>query len=194
MRIEHKFRDHVIQEDTRILIVGTFNPDVEGNCATFFYGRDNNDLWKLLPELLYAEPLQSLKNAPVEEKKAFMAEHKIDFVDLIKVLDGVPREEAANYEDEFIDQYTDHPDAWFDVKGLIQSTPSIKAVYLTRKTFNTKVKNMRQQAKELKDFCSRSGIRCAGLITPSRMYRDMNHKRNKWRETLQGDLTEFTGI
>ncbi|TXI77846.1 MAG: hypothetical protein E6Q44_12780 [Flavobacteriales bacterium] len=160
----------------------------------FFYGRDNNDLWKLLPELLYAEPLQSLKNAPVEEKKAFMAEHKIDFVDLIKVLDGVPREEAANYEDEFIDQYTDHPDAWFDVKGLIQSTPSIKAVYLTRKTFNTKVKNMRQQAKELKDFCSRSGIRCAGLITPSRMYRDMNHKRNKWRETLQGDLTEFTGI
>ena len=47
--VYHKFKDHKIQDDTQLLVIGTFNPDVKGNSADFFYGRPRNYLWKLLP-------------------------------------------------------------------------------------------------------------------------------------------------
>lgn len=34
--VKHKFRDHQIQADTEILIIGTFNPDAAKNNADFF--------------------------------------------------------------------------------------------------------------------------------------------------------------
>ena len=37
--VKHKFQDHTVAIDTKILIVGTFNPAVEGNEANIFYSR-----------------------------------------------------------------------------------------------------------------------------------------------------------
>lgn len=189
MRIQHKFRDHTIQPDTKILLVGTFNPDIKGNCASIFYGREMNDLWDLLPTTFGVD---SLKNATLALKWDFCYKQKIDFVDMIEELDNVPKTELLNYEDEYIDGKATN---WKDVTGLIQASPSIKEVYFTRKTFNSKIPGIRNKAKAIKDHCLQVNIRCAGLITPSRMYRNMSHKRDQWHKTLVAKtLTEFTGI
>ena len=37
--IKHKFRHELIAPVTETLIIGTFNPDFDGNNAEFFYGR-----------------------------------------------------------------------------------------------------------------------------------------------------------
>ena len=78
--IEHKFKDHKINNHTQILIIGTFNPDVFKNEATFFYGRSRNFLWNLLPKAFNEK---SLKGKDIKFKLSFMNDHKIDFVDLI---------------------------------------------------------------------------------------------------------------
>jgi G:T/U-mismatch repair DNA glycosylase len=189
MRIEHKFRDHEVSPDTVFLFVGTFNPDVEGNGATFFYGREANDLWDLLPTTFNED---SLKNASLGSKKDFMRRHGVDFVDMISALEGVPEHEAMNYADAYIDGKVI---ACTDVVRLIGGLRAVRAVYLTRKTYDDKVPNIRSMAKAIKSHCSERNIRCAGLITPSRMYRNMTHKRDQWRRTLvTQESTEFTGI
>jgi len=67
--IKHKFSGHKIQKDTEILIIGTFNPDTEGNDAEFFYGRSRNYLWKILPLCIGNE---DLKGKPFDEKLRFI--------------------------------------------------------------------------------------------------------------------------
>ena len=74
--IKHKFRKHSINSETKILIIGTFNPDVSNNEADFFYGRKRNYLWQLLPETLNQK---SLKYEKKQKKLEFMKENNIDF-------------------------------------------------------------------------------------------------------------------
>ena len=48
-KIKHRFVDHKIDVNTEILVVGTFNPETPENIADFFYGRQRNFLWTLMP-------------------------------------------------------------------------------------------------------------------------------------------------
>jgi len=76
--IKHKFRNHIVSNDTEILILGTFHPDI-ANSADFFYGRPRNYFWKIPPICLGASDLKSVK---LEEKKEFMEKYKVDFADI----------------------------------------------------------------------------------------------------------------
>jgi G:T/U-mismatch repair DNA glycosylase len=67
--IAHKFVNKKIDPDTEILIIGTFNPDTAGNEADFFYGRQRNFLWTLLP---YAFGEANLKNASRNDKEILL--------------------------------------------------------------------------------------------------------------------------
>ncbi len=79
--IEHKFLNHKINSQTKILIVGTFNPNAKNNSADFFYGRSRNYLWRILS---VAYNNKDLKEASKHKKIEFINKHKIDFADLIK--------------------------------------------------------------------------------------------------------------
>ena len=63
--VAHKFKNHHIQPDTEILVIGTFSPDAPKNLADFFYGRNRNNLWKLIP---FAFDKESLKSKPTNDK------------------------------------------------------------------------------------------------------------------------------
>jgi len=56
MACQHKFKDDLnlqnIDFELSTLIVGTFNPAIEGNKAEWFYGRFDNNFWDVLFELL----------------------------------------------------------------------------------------------------------------------------------------------
>lgn len=121
MIIKHKFLDLFPLQGKKILIIGTFNPDVTCNDAKFFYGRAKNFFWRLLPEVFGKESLKG------------------------------------------------------NIKGQ-------KEFYLTRKSFDKSVQNIRDEIYKIKEFCDRNGIKFRFLPTPSRFY--SQKKLEEWRRVF----------
>ena len=169
----HKFRDHQVNPKTEILMLGTFNPDVEDG-PDFFHGRQRNFLWHLLP---ICWGFESLKEASLADKQAFMATHKIDFADIIHSLD-IPEGEDGNVDDAFEDT---HVHEWKDIIALIDTLPNLKAVYFTRKTFNG-ITNMRGQVVAIAKHCQQKGIRMCKLETPAKFFSE--EKQKQWIDTI----------
>lgn len=67
----------VYNEHSRILILGSF-PSVKSREAGFFYGHPQNRFWKVLANVFQAEV-----PGTIEEKKAFLLEHRIAVWDVI---------------------------------------------------------------------------------------------------------------
>jgi len=171
--ILHKFRNHQISQETEILIIGTFNPDIPDG-PTSFYGRPRNHLWQLLPGCWN---LQSLKNSLLPAKQAFMTQHKIDFADLIASVD-VEEGQHANFLDTYIDPRVH---AWKNNVELIDQLPKLKAVYFTRKTFGG-IPNIHEKIMEIRNHCQQAGIRFCLLTTPARFVNDA--KKQQWVDTI----------
>ena len=91
--ITNKFKALRPDTDTEILILGTFSPNIPDE-PEFFYGRPRNFLWHLLPICWKQE---SLKEASLQEKIAFMQKYHVGFADIIASLD-VPEEEEEGRE------------------------------------------------------------------------------------------------
>ena len=166
--IGHRFRNHKINPLTETLVIGTFNPDTVKNIADFFYGRQRNFLWTLIPKA-FGET--SLKGKSKEEKLEFIAKHKIDFIDLIL---EVNVDEVENYDDSYIDNKVTE---WRKVIGEIKNLPNIRRVCLTRKSFSD-IPNMKIEIDNIKRYCEKSKIDFQYLTTPARFYRA--DKQEEW--------------
>ncbi len=176
--VENKFKNYQVSPQTEILILGTFSHDVIDG-ADFFYGKPRNFLWHLLP-ISYG--LTSLKESDLEVKKAFMAQYKIDFADIIETL-NVPEGEENNLDDTFIDN---HAFEWKNIHTLIDSLPNLKAVYFTRKTFNG-IANAKQQIMQIAKYCNQKNIRFCKLETPAKYFDDT--KQKQWIDTIVKQTT-----
>lgn len=166
--IEHRFRNHEINPLTETLVIGTFNPDTIKNIADFFYGRQRNFLWTLIPKA-FGE--NSLKGKSKEEKLEFIKKHKIDFIDLIL---EVNVDEVANYDDSYLDGKVSK---WKKIIPEIKNLPNIKRVCLTRKSF-ADIPNMKIEIDNIKKHCEESKIDFQFLTTPARFYRA--DKQEEW--------------
>jgi G:T/U-mismatch repair DNA glycosylase len=180
MPILHKFRNQQVNPNTRILFLGTYNPDIpeDQNAATYFYGRGRNRFWELLPET-FGHP--SLQNATDQEKMDYMSEHGFGLSDLIYSLDNVPEAQEGNFKDEFIDPYVSE---WFDTPALIESLPNLEKVFVTRVSFDKKVPNMKQRILSIRATLPSKVCMC-GLITPGGAYRNMTVKSAQWKRALK---------
>ena len=74
-----------------ILIVGTFNANIKGNSAPWFYGRPENEFWYLLPSMLGFNSLHPNDNESkiedlVPKWKLFCESQKIIIVDIFKTI------------------------------------------------------------------------------------------------------------
>ena len=83
-----------INQSSRFLIIGTFNPDASSctktNNAEWFYGRKKNNLWRFLPRAMGFTSLH-LTDKPettVADWRQFCIEQRIVFIDLIKSIDS----------------------------------------------------------------------------------------------------------
>ena len=160
--VEHKFKNHQIQSDTESLVIGTFNPNSIENPADFFYGRNRNSLWKLMP---IAFDKESLKDRPKSEKIEFIQTFKIDFVDLISSV-LVDQGQEKNYDDSYLDSRVEK---WTDIILILSSLKSIKRVCFTRKTLSD-IPKMKERIVEIEKFCKTKNIHFSFLVTPARFY------------------------
>jgi len=174
-RLKHRFINHRINPNTETLIIGTFNPDTEKNEAEFFYGRQRNFLWTLIPTAFNEA---SLKNRPKVEKLKFIEKHKIDFIDLIA---EVEVDEVANYDDGYLD---DKVTEWRNVISEIGKLANLKRVCLTRKSFGD-IPNMKTKVDEIKNYCEEKKIPFQFLTTPARFYGQA--KQTEWSNFFSND-------
>lgn len=170
MRIEHKFKDYKISNETNILIIGTFNPNISKNEATFFYGRKRNFLWSLLPKVFDEE---SLKDKSTKLKLDFMHTYKIDFIDLISEVE-IEKGRENDYSDEYLDNKILR---WNNIIEIIKDNP-IKEVYFTRKTFSN-IKNIKNKISNIEKYCNENKIKFYCLDTPARYENDKKLKIGK---------------
>lgn len=177
VKIRHRFLDHPINPETETLILGTFNPETADNDAKFFYGRNRNYLWQLLPSA-FGET--NLKKASKNEKLEFIRKYKIDLIDLIEEIE-IDAGQEANYDDGYIDSMVSK---WRNIIALIDSLPNLKRVCFTRKTFSD-IPNMKKQIDAIRQYCENKKIVFKALITPSRFYRD--DKQTEWTNFLFND-------
>lgn len=180
MILLHKFRDHQPAADTEILILGTFVHDYTDG-PEFFYCKTRSFLWHLLP-ICYGLP--DLKEASLSEKFEFMKDKKVDFMDVIHSIE-VEEGDDTNAEDGFIDSSVHE---WTDLESVVNSLPKLKAVYFTRKTFNS-IPNVRTQVVSLAKFCAEKNIRFCKLDTPAK-YFDAG-KQKQWKDTIVTQKTCF---
>ena len=173
MNINHKFINHKIQEDTEVLIIGTFHPETSPKEIDFFYGRPHNFLWRLLPSA-FGGP--DLKNKTRFDKEELLRNHKIDFVDLIKRI-NVEEGHENDYSDDYIDNRMSEPGSeWHDMESLIDSHQgTLKKVCFTRKTFSG-IPNIENKIKEIKKYCITRNIAFRYLTTPARYYSLLKQK------------------
>lgn len=166
--VKHRFLSHIINPDTETLVVGTFNPDTKENIADFFYGRQRNYLWTLIPAA-FGEA--SLKGKTKEEKLAYIKERKIDFIDLIASVDV---EEESNYDDDYLDGKVQ---TWGNVIAEMEKLKNLKRVCFSRKTF-AGIPKMKERIESIRSYCETWGIGFSYLTTPARFYN--NEKQTEW--------------
>ena len=174
-KIRHRFLNHKINPKTETLVIGTFNPDTEENNADFFYGRQRNFLWTLIPTALKEN---SLKGKPKEEKIKFIEKHGIDFIDLIS---EVEVDEVANYDDAYLDNKVTK---WRDISAEIVNLSNIKRICITRKTFND-IPNMKIKIEAIKKYCLDNNIAFNLLTTPARFIGEK--KQTEWTNFFCND-------
>jgi G:T/U-mismatch repair DNA glycosylase len=174
-KIRHRFIDHQINPKTEILVMGTFNPDTEENIADFFYGRQRNFLWTLIPTALGEA---SLKGKSKDEKLKFIERFKIDFIDLIS---EVEVNEAANYDDGYIDSKVSE---WRNVIAELNKLQNLKKICFTRKSFGD-IPNMKARIDEIESYCEQRKIPLQLLTTPARFYRQ--DKQTEWTKFFNYD-------
>ncbi len=162
--IQHKFRNHSINKQTRLLIIGTFNPDVIGNDVTFFYGRHRNFLWRYLP---FSFGEVDLKQVNLVDKLNFMERKKVDFVDVIKTID-IEQGNELNFDDNYIDNFVIE---WNNIIDILENNKSIKKVIFTRSTFNG-IPNIYDKIDEIEVYCNMNEIKYINMISPARFWRN----------------------
>jgi len=185
--VKHKFRDHQIQTDTEILIIGTFNPDTVKNNADFFYSRKvkrPNELWSLLPTCILGRPESLVGLDRVQEKRKFMKDHRIDFIDVIDQIE-VPAGDEDNVEDSFLDKHMPVGGKWRDVIGEMAKLPKLRIACFTRKGFQG-IPNIKLRIEEIEGYCNQRKIKFGRLVTPSPLYRNKD-KHKEWMDFFQQD-------
>ncbi len=86
----------------------------------FFYSRQKNFLWRLIPTAFTEAPL---KGKSKEDKLEFIAKYKIDFIDLISAVDV---DEVSNYTDSDLDNNVLE---WKEIIPEIRNLPNIRVYW-----------------------------------------------------------------
>jgi len=178
--------NHPLKGEYEILVVGTFNGDMEGNLATWFYGRPENEFWCLFPKMLNQKSLHPVdcdENIPVLKGKwkQFCKDNKIIIVDLFKdILVDLPNHADKNLAVLQPNQYIA-----FDFKTAFAYC-RFKHVMFTWKGMK---KNTLTDLKQQYIYYFQSkGSKIVHLLTPSLAYaKARSFKLNNWKEVYNNE-------
>ena len=205
MQIKHKFKNELdnieesqifcgekIKQDSKILIIGTFNPDNEScrkeNSASWFYGRNKSNFWRYFPKALKDEslhPNDEVENVP-NVWRNYCIKNRVVIIDLIKTINNVDilpnfgdREVEKLINDDLSNTYH------FNVKKAFKDINFEKVIYSLSWSDNSiqkmrRIKNIiNQQLVEIGSIENTHQIKYCN--TPSR-----NDAQESWNKGVNG--------
>ena len=176
MLVKHRCINQYPITGKKVLVIGTFNPDIVCNEAKFFYGRKKNYFWNLLPKIFNHE---CLKDKSLELKINFLEINNIELTDLILSVD-ILEKDIPSYGDDKLNKVIE----WNTDNILnILKKKNTQEVYFTRKSFDTKVKNIKTEIDKIKMYCENNNIKFKFLPTPSRY--ENNTKLEEWKSKFK---------
>lgn len=194
MSCDHKFKKYLTLEkldfEPKILIIGTFNPEIEGNTAKWFYGRFDNNFWDVLPRIYKKN---SMRCSTPNDWKLFCKENQIAITDLITSIedadlnDEIHRAKLRTYSDKSIAEGF-HNHRFTDVVSLLVKNPTINQVYLTRGIGETFWK---KAWRPVRNYALGNNLQLGNLITPSGYAFYQQGKYNKLNPTNPLSLEDF---
>jgi G:T/U-mismatch repair DNA glycosylase len=194
MPCNHKFIEYLNLErldfEPTTLIVGTFNPLIEGNKAEWFYGRFDNNFWDVLPRL-YGE--NSMRCCKPNEWRKFCKRHKIAITDLITCIQDADLLNVSHvamlktYSDKTIAEKFKHHTK-NNILELLKAKQTIKNVYLTRGIGENFWKKLWKPTKE---YSKQFKLNENTLLTPSGYAFYQQGKYNKLNPLEPLDLEDF---
>lgn len=170
----------------KILIVGTFNGNIKGNTATWFYGRPENEFWCLFPRMLGHQTMH-----PVDRDenfvelttlwKKFCAENKIVIVDLFKDV----LVQLESHADKELEKLAPNQVVEFDFMKAFENT-SFDKVMFTWKGMNNNL--LTEMKIKYSNFFETRASSIHHLLTPSNAYsKPRNFKLNQWIQSYKNE-------
>lgn len=177
MSCRHRFYNSLIpvENDFEFLVLGTFNPEwnaVSGNNADYFYGRDSNLFWCIVPHAF--DELCLINSEPNEWKNfCLRSEHKIAITDLVKEIKGAEKSNPEHFKlltSGFEDKNLEKFELTFnesEIKDFIdRNHKTLAGVFLTRKS-KGQLSTIWDTWLSIKNYCNQKEIRAVELLTPS---------------------------
>ena len=191
MPCTHRFLNLLIPEwEIEHLFIGTFNPswnDNNADQADYFYGRNRNNFWCILPLVFGGE---NLKYQELNFKLEYIQQHKIGITDLIKTVinaDANNQIDVDNLTQGFSDKVLDTYELEFNIENIkkliLNNLKTIKGVYLTRSTLNG-IKKIAASWNEIEKFCTDLNIHTNKLKTPASYWGGCLIKSIDWNEKI----------
>ena len=182
----HKFYGHEFHQNgdlalfsswkAKTLIIGTFNPANNfhpQNTALYFYGRNSNLFWDILP--LFAGELPIDKSSP-QSQKLFLEKKQIALTDLLISIDDAQLSNSEHIrriktvKDKEIEKFNVFKWNTQNIKIYIE-TYKIESVYFTflsnPSVENPAVNTFENQTRLIEQFCRDKKIFTSRLYTPS---------------------------
>lgn len=166
----------------KILLVGTFNGNIEGNSATWFYGRPANEFWCLFPRMLGHQTLHPVdRNENIDELtskwKVFCEENKIVIVDLFKDV----LVQLESHADKELERLSANQVVEFDFTQAFQNVNFEKVMFTWKGMKNNFLTDMKIKYS---NFFEPKGSSIHHLLTPSNAYSKPRYfKLNQWIES-----------
>lgn len=189
---DHKFRKSDLEflENNppsgkfHLLVVGTFNASIEGNNATWFYGRPENEFWCLLPRMMNEPTLHPVdRDEPIEELnglwKQFCVDKQIIIVDLFKAV----HKELTNHSDKELEQLNEDEYTPFDFETAFADTQFDTVLFTWKGMARNRLTVLKNQYIE---SFQPKGSRILHMLTPSLAYsKPRIYKLKQWRQQYQ---------
>lgn len=174
-----------------ILVVGTFNPDIEKNKTNWFYGRSGSEFWYLLPKALGFDSLYpsdlgiKIEEAHIPQKK-FCKRQKIIIVDVFKSV----KMEVEGYRDNELQSLKKNEYVEFDYKKSFANTNFSLIVFTWKSRTESHLQNKIRTA--IIDFFQNKKTPHLLLDSPSPSHQIGRYdKLVNWKEALNPYLCEL---
>ncbi len=169
-----------IKGSYKILVVGTFNGDMLGNHAPWFYGRPENEFWCLFPRMLGFPTLHPVdRDEPIEDLSQlwmdFCRNNRIEIVDLFKSVEI----DLPNHADKNLEKLVEGEFTAFDFQRAFEHCHFEKVVFTWKGIQPNRLTSLKQAYI---NFFEPKGSRIIHLLTPSLAYsKPRNFKLNQWK-------------
>ncbi|MDD2674212.1 MAG: hypothetical protein PHF81_04975 [Flavobacterium sp.] len=191
MPCKHRFFNQLIPDwKLEYLFVGTFNPSWNHNNAEqadYFYGRNRNNFWCILPLVFGGE---SLKRQELNIKLDYIIQNKIGITDLVSNIPNASEENkddinklTKGFSDNVLNRYTLEFNTPNIMKLIELNKSTLKGVFLTRSTLNG-IGQIAKNWGHIEEYCLKYQIKTEKLKTPANYGGGSEKKSTDWKNKI----------